>query len=133
MADVPMFAVCPPLRCGFPVDPLNFAFCGELAYWQRPGGEFDPVRFFCQKHRLAGDEPIPEYTMFRRITLTIDVVFAGVTLRQREAELEAFGRLQALLEAHGGLVNLHQVRSDVGRRRPERRAEEERRQRERPR
>lgn len=115
MPDAPKFLVVPPLRCGAPREDSPRSFCGERAVYERPDPDFTPVRFYCGKHHQDGDTPIAADVLFRRLTLTLDVLFAGVTLTDELARAEAYDRLAHAVEDLGGVISLHRITSEVGR------------------
>jgi hypothetical protein len=110
----PTFTVCPPLRCCFPVNHPSRDLCGEIARWM--SSEKDPVvpAFYCDKHKFSNDVPIAGEQLVQRLTLHVDVLFTGVTLAGPRAREEAIERLQAVVAAAGGLLNLHSLSSETG-------------------
>ena len=56
--------------------------------------------------------------MFRRVSLTLEVLFAGVSHIPAMAQIEAVARLERAVEAAGGIVSLNAASSTVGRYEP---------------
>jgi hypothetical protein len=119
MSDIPTFLVRPPLRCFAWVTDPTTRICGQLAQWsgRRPGDE--RLQFFCASHSQAGDEPIADDAVFPLVTVTLEVLFSGVSYRQAIAHAEALGQLEQLVAGAGGLINLQACRSVTGRGAPQ--------------
>lgn len=115
MADVPEFTVRPPLRCfGLRKDQPGVP-CARPAIWQRRAVHgFEPA-YFCDDCRQPTDEPIAETPVFRRVQVMCEVLFSGTSLLERTALREAVGQLERAVEAAGGVLNVHDYRSAVGR------------------
>lgn len=113
--ELAAFAVRPPLRCFEIVDLRTGARCGELAVWSRPTNGARPLGYFCSAHSFPTDEPIQDDAPFRRVGITLDVLFAGVSWDRSKAHAEAVERLEAAVQALGGVINLQTCRSQVGR------------------
>lgn len=118
MADVPVFTVAPPMRCFHTVDEFAKRICGARAHWTRSHpGRISP-EYFCERHRVPGDEPLPLSLTFRRITIVAEIVLAGASGLQSQAQVEALERVELAVRGAGGLLNLHTVTSVIGRSRP---------------
>src|ERR671918_350946 len=115
MPDVATFVAVPTLRCHELVDHSPRAVCGVKAEWMRPGSHELPVGYFCSQHRASTDVRIPESFLFRRVSVTLDVLFAGASMAQALSQAEVVDRLERVIESAGGLINLHTVTSAVGR------------------
>jgi hypothetical protein len=81
----------------------------------RIAGEGSCVGFFCELHRQPGDVPIAPPFIFRRVAVTLEVLFAGTSSNATLAQIEAVSRLEQAVQAAGGVINLHSARSTVGR------------------
>jgi hypothetical protein len=115
MGDVPEFQIQPPLRCFHKpiVSPADA--CAAPARWLR-GGPNEPAHgFFCDAHRETGDVPIPPSFLFRRVAVTVQVLFSGASLFPVIAEAEALAKLRGAVEGVGGVMNLHALTSVLGR------------------
>ena len=115
MADVPRFAVLPPLRCCQQDPDCLSGICGELATWQRPGLARAGTAFFCDYHRNAIDVPIAGELVFRRVSITIEAVFAGTSPIPGLARTEALERLEKAVQHAGGLISIQAATDVVGR------------------
>jgi hypothetical protein len=118
VADVAEFTYRPPIRCYEVIEEPRSMICGQLAYWLRPSHNFNQTGFFCFSHHRPTDLKIPDDVVFRRVHITAEIIFAGVSWMPPAAQREAFERLTDAVERVGGLVNLHAVTSQVGRRTP---------------
>lgn len=118
MADVPQFHMRPPLRCFARLENSPGTICAAAAAWERPASSASPGGFFCDAHRGPGDTNIPDAALFRRVGITLEVWFAGVSFTAGLAQAEALSRVERAIEDVGGLVNLVACRSEVGRLRP---------------
>lgn len=115
MGDVPRFVVAPTLRCQEPLEPGGWKVCGAPAVALRRGVGEMPAGYFCGEHARLGDQEIPPAYLFRRVSVTIDVLFAGASMLPGQAEHEAVERLRELVASAGGVINLHAASSAVGR------------------
>ncbi len=115
MGDVPEFQIAPPLRCYYHVGDRDPRVCGAPARWIRPGRNELHDGFFCDAHRERGDAPIPPSYLFRRVAITVQVLFSGVSLIPAVAQAEALLQLEAAVGGVGGVVNLHAMTSTLGR------------------
>jgi hypothetical protein len=113
--SVPEFLIMPTPRCCLRLGNSAVDVCGAVAAWARPARGALPAEFFCDRHRGPTDQPITQGFLARRVTLRVEVLIAGTSLRPAEAHLEAVERLMRVVEAAGGLMNLHDVSSVVGR------------------
>lgn len=115
MSDVARFTVVPPLRCFYQLEDSLSDVCGALARWQRVCGDGAICAYFCDEHASPTDTPIAGAQLVRRVTVTLDVSFAGASLVPALARRDALARLEAAVRAAGGLINLHAVYDAVGR------------------
>ena len=113
--DSSVFTVCPPFRCFGQPSHLRGEVCCRPAAWTRPTRLDVAPTFFCDRCKQPTDVPIVGDELFRRVTVTLDVMFASVSLLPAAAHTEAVARLDALLRPHGGVICLHGVTSQVGR------------------
>lgn len=118
MSDIAVFTVRPPLRCFAPLERNPELLCGELAWWKRRGASGDRCEFFCDAHRDSSDLPITGEVIFRRVSLSVDVLFAGASWYPTVAQIEALSRLEHAVVRAGGVLNLVTVTSAVGRSSP---------------
>src|SRR6266542_1545939 len=89
--------------------------CGARAMWMRPPTTLAEPRFFCALHSLAGDVPVPDDALFRRVTVTLEVMLCAVSSNPGVAHAEAVEQLERVIAGAGGVVNLHACRSQLGR------------------
>jgi hypothetical protein len=115
MANEPRFLVVPPMRCWHQRGHPPTAPCGLVASWMQPGDREGYFGFRCGLHRLYDDVRIEPGLPFRLITVTLDVLLAAIGEDEARAHAEVVARLEQTIQRLGGLVNLHVVRSVVGR------------------
>lgn len=115
MADVANFSLAPPLRCGELLGNSPRTWCGAPASHFRPRVSEFPDGYFCASHARPGDQPIADSFLFRRVSVQLEVLLAGVTWQPGDADHEAVELLNRVIERAGGLVNLRTVTSAVGR------------------
>lgn len=108
------FMVRPPLRCYEITNSLTGARCGDPAVFTRPAAHGQARGFFCREHSLAGDEQIRDDAVFRRVSITVDVLFSGVSWDRSKAQSEALSRLERCVAEAGGVINLHSCHSAMG-------------------
>lgn len=118
MSDVARFSFVPPLRCFHAEWNRAAHVCGAPARWTRVSGDTQPGPFFCDEHRGPKDTPIEGALLVRRVTLTLDVSFAGASAMPAIARADALARLERAIADIGGVINLHQVYDVVGRYEP---------------
>lgn len=114
MGDVARFLARPQLRCCQPVENTEHLVCGAPAEWRRPSRVASAADYFCDAHKLPADVPIAGATLFRRVSITCDINFAGASENPTVARMEALSRLQLAIERAGGMLNLHAVTDAVG-------------------
>lgn len=112
---LPTVTVLPPLRCGEQVGSSLHDVCGARATWVRIAPGAAPLGFRCDAHKRADDRKAVDDFNLLRIAIKLDVIFAGTSFVPGLAHTEAFERLCRAVEGVGGLVNLHEIRSYVGR------------------
>lgn len=115
MVDVPDFAARAPIGCCYRSESRDNAVCGLQAGWTRYGVADHFPRYFCAKHRASKDVPISGAPLVRRVSVTLEVVLTGVSFLPAIAHAEAVRRLELAVASAGGVINLHAVRSVVGR------------------
>lgn len=115
MADSPIFAAPVPLRCHEPFGNIGRAFCGAPAVAMRPLNGWHAPGYFCEKHARPDDQPIPPERVYRRVQLVAEILLAGASFQPGPAELDALSRTITAIESVGGIVNLLQVSSQIGR------------------
>lgn len=115
MPDGPIFNVPIPLRCCQDFGNSGRAFCGAPAVSMRPANGSTLPRYFCEKHARPSDLEIPAERHFRRVQIIIEVLVAGTTAAPGLAELDALSRTISAIESIGGICNLFQVTSQIGR------------------
>ncbi len=115
MADtlphLPACTYAPPLRCGHRDESPERQVCGAVAMRFRPGPNWFTPEYFCQDHSRAEDLGIPTAHIFRRVRVTVDVLFAGTSMEGPAAHAEAVARLERAVTAAGGLLEVDRVRS----------------------
>lgn len=102
-------------RCFATEGPDGFVVCGELAAWLRPSASGIPDGYYCDRHKVSGDEPIPDSYVITRVTLRLEVVFSGTSWRPGVAKAEALERARAAVERAGGVLNILQLSHQFGR------------------
>jgi hypothetical protein len=115
MPDVVPFTVKPPLRCFGRREFARDQFCGARACWMRPSMHGGIVQFFCDRCKGSTDVPIADDAIYRRLTVSLDVMFAAVDLVPSTARAEVVARLEQLLQHAGGVICLHGITEQVGR------------------
>jgi|GEM_PF-3598146 len=111
ISHVPAVAIAPPPRCYHRLESPAGGICGELARWLRPGRDWFAVSYFCDAHRLDGDQLVPVEHVFRRVRVLADLLITGVATNAPLAQTEAVARLEAAIRAAGGVLDVHGVRS----------------------
>ena len=111
---LPTWRVVAPLRCAHPLGSSSHRVCETRAAWMRIPNHGAHALFFCDAHQRPGDRRIPPTFDVRRVSVRLEVVFTGTSCYTAFAHQEAYERLARAVEAAGGLVNLHEIRSDVG-------------------
>ena len=77
MPEYPRFAVMPAPRCFHPGDESGSpGRWGAAAGWHRPAPLY-ASGFFCDIHRRDGDVPLAGHELVERVSLTVEVLFAG--------------------------------------------------------
>jgi hypothetical protein len=127
MVDMARFTAAPAPRCFYCGEESEPFACGEAACWMRPGPADYPAGYFCPAHRAEGDVPIPPDYVVRRVSIVLEVVFAGTSWSDGHARAEAVCRLEEAVQGAGGLISLSQVSTALGRRAAPVAAGEERR------
>lgn len=118
MSDLVTFTVRPPLRCFGRWPFARGIVCAKPAAWMRPPINGACAQFFCDRCRQPSDVPIASDAMFRRLTVSLDVMYAACELLPAAAEEEATDRLWKLIEPSGGLICIHGAVHQVGRWQP---------------
>jgi hypothetical protein len=113
--SVPNFAAVGAIRCWHRVLSDVPAACGADARWIRATPASLAYGFFCDAHRAPDDRPLAGELVLRRVSLALEVIFAGTSLSPTFAQTDALAALERGVEAVGGYVNLHAARSVVGR------------------
>ena len=118
MDDLANFTVKPLLRC-FGVDAIRpGTVCGAPAAWTEPAKPGQQQQYFCDKHKRVSSVEIDANPVFRRVTITLDVMLAAVHMTDAGAKTKAWAELERAVSAIGGVVNLHSASSTVGRYNP---------------
>lgn len=115
MGDVAQFTILPPLRCYQQLPDSEPGICGEPACQQRVTAGGLQIGFYCAKHTRPGDTPIATTVTFRRVSVALEIVFAGTSPIPALAQAEALRRVELAVEQAGGLLNLSAVTSAIGR------------------
>jgi hypothetical protein len=119
LAHVPSVAYAPPARCYFRAAFPHGSVCGEIATVARPGNHWFATEYFCDRHRGPADVSIAAVHVFRRVRLSLDVLFAGVHYNAPIAHTEAVARIERALLPIGGLLDIKGVSSSVVKSSPE--------------
>src|SRR5262249_27747827 len=119
MSTPPAVSIAPPPRCYDRGENRCGPPCGEITTHFRPGRDWFSNEYFCSTHRGPGDVLIAADHVFRRVTVFCDVYFAGVSSSAPMSQTEAVSRLEAIVRAAGGALDVHQVRSYVVRSSPQ--------------
>lgn len=120
MPDVALFTVRPPLRCFGRSGILAETLCGKPASWMIPTGNGLDPRFFCDDCRPPNAQPVHDAAPFRRVTVQLEIFLAGATYPPSSAHWEAVELVMRAIEAVGGVGNLRDVTSAIGRCEPPR-------------
>lgn len=115
MPDGPNFQLAPPPRCSHQASSTPMIFCGRRASWAKVGERGLVSAFACDEHRDRGDVPIPASYEFRRVSVTVNALLCAVALDRGIAQAEAVYLLTGGVERAGGLANLVDVHSVIGR------------------
>ena len=118
MPEGARFLIRPPFRCFQPLESSPGRVCGERAEWASPLDAPARRGFFCAAHAMRGDTKITNDLPFRRVSITLEVLFTGTSFEEHAATMEALSRVELAVERIGGLVNLHACHSEIGRWRP---------------
>jgi len=90
-------------------------YCGAPAVQLLRGNHWFDDAFRCAKHAESGGVALSAPVAVRRVRMRVDVLLAGVTMNDPAARGEAVARLQSAVAAIGGIVEVEDVRSAVGR------------------
>jgi hypothetical protein len=112
-SNVPLVSVCPPLRCYERITSSPLHVCGRIAAWKRPGAPLFGEAFFCDHHAQAGDVPIGGEQLARRVRIRLDVLLSGAAQLAPLCHTEAAARLEAAVIDIGGLLDVHDVTSNI--------------------
>lgn len=115
MADVARLVALPMIRCYQQLRNSEIGICGEQAYFERLSNAGFQNGFYCAAHTRAGDRPIAPEVLLRRVSIVLEVSFAGTSPIPSMAHAEALYRLERCVETAGGLLNLTNVTSVMGR------------------
>lgn len=74
-----------------------------------------PCEFFCDEHRRPGVVPLSRTAPFRRVTLHLEVLIAAAELTPAAAHSEAVKTVLDAVALVGGVPNLVNITSTVGR------------------
>jgi hypothetical protein len=118
VSDLARFAICPPIRCCASTPNGVRLVCGEGAYYQSPPIPGTLPAYHCAAHRTADDRPMDPAVIFRRVSVTVEVTFAGASQAPVAARAEALARLEQAVEGVGGLINLCAITDVLGRYEP---------------
>jgi hypothetical protein len=114
MNDVARFTVAPKIRCCHFAKHRESSICGEIASWKAPSQYASTGAYFCEEHRRPEHVPIAGTVLFRRVSLQIEVLFAGVSPIPAMAQAEALARLERAVESAGGMLSIKAASSVVG-------------------
>lgn len=114
------FAMSPTLRCFGPPPNRDGLVCGRPAKWERPPRHELAGTLFCDQHRQPGDVPIAPDTIYRRVQIDAEVLFAATSLARGNAHAEALAQLERAVLLAGGLVSGSEITSVTGRQAPPR-------------
>jgi hypothetical protein len=78
----------------------------------------DAPQFFCAAHAIPTDELLTDESLFRLVSVTMEIRLCGVGETPGAAHAEALARLERALTPIGGVINLHACRSMVVRATP---------------
>lgn len=110
-----LFMVAPPLRCCARLESRPDELCGCLAHWRTPVADQRIDRVWCDQHKNPGDQVIAGELPFRRVVLTVQVYLAGTDERAPVAQNEAYDMLERQVRRLGGVLNLVDATSEIGR------------------
>lgn len=115
MSEPRLFVVAPPLRCCWTRGGRPGAVCGDRAYWEGIHQDSGAIGFWCDQHRLRTDTPIAGEREIRRVCLTVQVYVTAVDPRPLDAHAEVLELVDREVRRLGGVLNLVDVTSEVGR------------------
>jgi hypothetical protein len=115
MALVPEFGVAVKVRCHERSENPQRLACGAIARWIRPSGNMFETSFFCEEHRQDGDELLPAAFTFRRVRVAADVLIAAASSDRASSQVEAAQTLAAAIGNVGGVLEVKEILSTVGR------------------
>lgn len=119
LRHVPAATIEPPQRCYHRGELAGATVCGERAEWMREGPHWFVCGYFCARHRLPSDVPIPAVHVFRRVRVSVEVFFSGASMEAPAAHREAMARLEAAVQSAGGLLDVQGVRSVIAKSLPQ--------------
>lgn len=79
----------------------------------------DAPQFFCAAHAIPTDELLTDESLFRLVSVTMEIRLCGVGETPGAAHAEAVGRVERALAPIGGVINLHACRSMLASAAPE--------------
>ena len=115
MCNPAEFTVPVPLRCCWQDGNPGSLACGELANWLRSSSSGVTEGFFCYRHKLPDDEPIPASYVMNRVQITAEITLSGTSMAPSLAKREALERVTQAVESIGGAFSLHGITSRVAR------------------
>ena len=115
MPDLPEFLIRPPFRCHELGENGSKRACGKPAQWAPSADDSERRGFYCQDHKRESDQRILDTAEFRRVSVTLEVVFNATSFDEAAAIAEVVRTAEVALERAGGLVNLHTTHSQIGR------------------
>lgn len=115
MPERPVFTVRPRLRCFGRSASSTGLRCGKPAAWMSALPVDGEYLYRCQDCRENGDTPIPVDPVFRRVQVELEVLISAAALKHGPAVREALDALEAAITQAGGVLNLHEARSVIGR------------------
>jgi len=115
MPNEPVFLVRPIFRCCEPVENSPRRRCARPAPWSSPADTPRHITFRCDDHKRENDRPVELDALFRRVSITAEILYSGISMDQTAAIAEALATLELAVEQSGGLLNLHTTHSAIGR------------------
>jgi len=119
MSDCPAFLVNPLRRCFGQGENRFENICTKPAAWMRQNVHGELPAFFCDDCHRPGDEPLAPDALYRRVSVKIEVLVAGVGYTPGLAHAEAVALVERALAGTGGMLNLVAVASTIGRQAPQ--------------
>jgi hypothetical protein len=112
--DAPVFQLIGSFRCCASRESGLVTPCGRIAGWMSRPDVRGMRLYFCHQHLRPLLEPIAGEQLVRRVSVTAEILFCGTSNAFAIAEADALAALERAVAQAGGIINLHNVRSNIG-------------------